>query len=97
MTKKFSEITLQNAVVNASYAASIESELPSADVVAAMGGGTEGWMNAIGQYMMMLQGYMSASDNIHIDGAKDRKSVVLGKSVSVRVALDGGRIIKKKK
>lgn len=70
MTKKFSEITLQNAVVNASYAASIESELPSAEVVAAMGGGQEGWMNAIGQYMMMLQGYMSASDNIHIDGAK---------------------------
>jgi lambda family phage portal protein len=27
-------------------------------------------MNAIGQYMMMLQGYMANSDNIHIDGAK---------------------------
>jgi lambda family phage portal protein len=70
MTKKFSEVTLQNAVVNASYAAAIESELPNHEVIAAMGGGTEGWMNAIGQYMMMLEGYLSTADNIAIDGAK---------------------------
>src|SRR3546814_19270149 len=31
------------------------------------------------------------------DAARDRKSVVEGKSVSVRVDLGGGRIIKKKK
>lgn len=70
MTKRFSEITLQNAVVNASYAAAIESELPNHEVVSALGGGTEGWVNAIGQYMMMLQGYMAQSENIAIDGAK---------------------------
>jgi len=33
MTKKFRDVTLQNAVINASYAATIESELPS-EVVA---------------------------------------------------------------
>jgi lambda family phage portal protein len=70
MTKKFSEVTLQNAVVNASYAAAIESELPNHEVVAAMGGGTEGWMNAVGQYMMMLQSYLGSADNIAIDGVK---------------------------
>lgn len=70
MSKKFSRITLQNAVVNASYAAAVESELPNHEVIAAMGGGTEGWINAIGQYMMMLQGYLSSSDNIAIDGVK---------------------------
>lgn len=70
MTKRFSEVTLQNAVINASYAASIESELPGQEVVAAMGGGQEGWQAAIGTYMTMLQGYLAGSENIAIDGAK---------------------------
>jgi len=70
MTKKFSEITLQNAVVQASYAAAIESELPNHEVVAAMGGGTEGWQTAVGMYMSMLQAYISNADNIAIDGVK---------------------------
>lgn len=70
MTKTFSEVTLQNAVVNASYAAAIESELPNHEVVAAMGGGTEGWVGAVGEYMAMLQSYLGASENIRIDGAK---------------------------
>lgn len=70
MTKKFSEITLQNAVVNASYAAAIESELPSPEIVASMGGSADGWVQAIGQYMTMLQGYLGNSENIAIDGAK---------------------------
>ena len=70
MTKKFSEITLQNAVVNASYAAAIESELPNHEVIAAMGGGAQGYTDAIGEYMLMLQQYLSSSENIAIDGAK---------------------------
>lgn len=70
MTKKFSEITLQNAVVNASYAAAIESELPNPEIVAAMGGSADGWVQAIGQYMTMLQSYLGQSENISIDGAK---------------------------
>lgn len=70
MTKHFSEVTLQNAVINASYAASIESELPNHEVVAAMGGGQQGWEAAIGTYMSMLQSYLAGSENIAIDGAK---------------------------
>ncbi len=70
MTKNFSEITLQNAVINASYAASIESELPPAEIFAAMGGGPEGFESAVGKYLSMLQSYLGASDNIVIDGAK---------------------------
>lgn len=70
MTKKFSEITLQNAVINASYAAAIESELPNAEVITAMGGGAEGYEKAMAQYMTMLSGYLGAAENVHIDGAK---------------------------
>jgi len=70
MTKKFSEVTLQNAVINASFAAAIESELPSPEVVAAMGGGKEGYQDAIANYLTMLEGYLGAADNVHIDGAK---------------------------
>jgi lambda family phage portal protein len=70
MTKKFSEVTLQNAVINASYAAAIESDLPSPEIVAAMGGGPEGLQKALGTYMSMLQSYLAGSENIAIDGAK---------------------------
>lgn len=70
MTKRFSEVTLQNAVINASYAAAIESELPHADIISAMGGGPEGFQRAVGSYMGMLQSYLAGSENIAIDGAK---------------------------
>lgn len=70
MTKKFSEITLQNAVINASYAAAIESELPNAEIVTAMGGGQEGYQAALANYMTMLGQYLGAAENVHIDGAK---------------------------
>lgn len=70
MTKLYSELVLQKAVVDASYAAAIESEMPSPDVIAAMGGGDDGLENALGQYMTMLQDFLGASENIAIDGVK---------------------------
>lgn len=70
MTKKFSEITLQNAVINASYAAAIESELPNAEIITAMGGGADGYQKAIADYLTMLQSYLGGAENVHIDGAK---------------------------
>jgi lambda family phage portal protein len=70
MTKTYSELTLQKAVVDASYAAAVESEMPNADVIAAMGGQEEGMANAIGAYMSMLQDFLGASENIAIDGVK---------------------------
>lgn len=39
LAKKFRDIVLQNAVVQSTYAATIESELPSSDVFAQLGGG----------------------------------------------------------
>lgn len=70
MTKMYSELMLQKAVVDASYAAAVESELPNPEVVAAMGGGPEGYNAAIGNYMSMLQEFLGASENIAIDGVK---------------------------
>jgi lambda family phage portal protein len=70
MTKKFADITLQNAVVNATYAAAIESELPTDVVFASMGAGAPGLANALGEYMTALTNYVGASENIAIDGVK---------------------------
>lgn len=75
MTKKFQEVTLQNAVVNASFAAAIESELPSSEVFSTLGasntngaiGGMEDYMKS---YLGMLGGYLDGAKNISIDGAK---------------------------
>lgn len=75
MTKHFQEITLQNAVVNASYAAAIESELPSADVFATIGAGsTNGALGGAQQYldfyMGALSSYLDQSKSIALDGVK---------------------------
>lgn len=73
MTKKFAEVTLQNAVINATYAAAIESELPN-DMIAATLGQTGGDTNAglmgmYRSYMGALSEYLDAANNIRIDGA----------------------------
>lgn len=74
MTKKFQEITLQNAVINATYAAAIESELPSAQVFEMLGAQTnsvtDGMNNYIGNYLSALNTYLQGAKNIAIDGAK---------------------------
>jgi len=70
MTKQYSEVVLQNAVINASYAAAVESELPTADVVAALGGGVEGYEASLSHFLAMLGEYVGESTNIAIDGAK---------------------------
>lgn len=74
MTKKFEEVTLQNAVINASYAATIESELPREVIVAAMGGGTSdpnvAFLNVVGSYLSKLNDYLRQSNNVSVDGAK---------------------------
>lgn len=73
MTKKFQEIVLQNAVVNATYAAAIESELPGVDVFATLGGGQapiDALNGYLAGYMKSLGAYLEGSKNIAIDGAK---------------------------
>lgn len=71
MTKNFKEITLQNAVINASFAAAIESELPPDAVFQMLGGGQGGsWVDTVGDYMTALEQYIGRASNIQIDGAK---------------------------
>jgi len=70
MTKQFNEIVLQNAVVNASYAAAIESELPKEMVFGALGAGQAGLSGVLQEYLKALGSYTSTSDNIAIDGVR---------------------------
>ena len=73
MTKRFSEITLQSAVINATYAAAIESELPPELVSAMMGAsanGPEAYRAALATHLNAMGQYVEASQNIGIDGAK---------------------------
>ncbi len=70
MTKKFQDVTLQNAVVQASYAAAVESELPREIVFGSMGAGQAGFTEMLGSYMNALSSYVAGSQNIAIDGVK---------------------------
>jgi len=73
ITRKFRDVTLQNAVVNATYAASIESELPSEIVYQQMGAG-QGNNSAVTDYASSFLGavneYVGSSKNMQIDGTK---------------------------
>lgn len=69
MTKHFQEVTLQNAVINATYAAAIESEAPTAEMITAMGGGdADGYQNALGAWLTGLTAYLKGAENITLDG-----------------------------
>lgn len=70
MTRKFKEITLQNAVINASFAAAVESELPPEMIYRSLGAGGPGMAGMLGEYMSALQAYIGGSKNIALDGAK---------------------------
>lgn len=70
MTKKYQDIVLQNAVINATYAATIESELPSEAVYEMMGAGTSNTDAFINNYLGQIQVYAGAAKNLQIDGAK---------------------------
>lgn len=74
--KKFRDITLQNAVVNATYAASIESELPTEVVMQQLGAGNTGTAGADAvtnyaeAYLGAISQYVGSSKHMRIDGAK---------------------------
>lgn len=70
MTKNFQEITLQNAVINASYAAAIESELPPEAVYAQLGLGQRPFGEIIHEMMTNAASYYATAKNMEIDGAK---------------------------
>ena len=74
ITRQFRDVTLQNAVVNATYAASIESELPSEVVFAQMGASSASAGNQIADYaedyLAGVGRYVNASKGMNIDGVK---------------------------
>jgi len=76
MTKRFSEVALQNAVINATYAASIESELPREAAYELIGAGAGAGTEAGGtlaywqKLMTAFEAFYSTAPNIAIDGAK---------------------------
>lgn len=66
-------MVLQYAVVNATYAASIESDMPSADAFATIGGtdnpaqGMGDWAEA---YLGQIAQYSGGAKNLTLDGVK---------------------------
>ena len=72
MTKHLQDVVLQNAVINATYCAAIESEMPTAEMIVAMGGDSSdpaALNDAIGAYLTGLQKYLAGAENIALDGA----------------------------
>lgn len=72
ITQKFRDITLQNAVVNAMYAASIESDLPDEALYSQLGGGNfgDGVVDYATTYLGAISQYIGQSDNLKIDGVR---------------------------
>lgn len=72
ITQKFREVTLQNAVVNASFAAAITSELPSAQVFEALGAGnvSDSIVNYATAYLGAIQAYADGARNMMLDGVR---------------------------
>lgn len=70
MTKNFRDITLQKAVTQATYAATIESDLPSEAIYAALGGGDQSIMPWATDYLGTIAQYTSSAKNLQIDGVK---------------------------
>lgn len=77
IARKFRDVTLQKAVLAASYAATIESELPPEAVYAQLGVGSAGSPNIGGavtdyatEYLASVNAYLGASKHMQIDGVK---------------------------
>lgn len=71
MGKQFRDIVLQNAVLNATYAASIESDLPSDVAMAQAGGGDKHAINNFAaDYLASINEYVGGTRNLQIDGVK---------------------------
>lgn len=76
MTKRYQEVVLQQAVVAATYAAAIESELPSEVVFQQLGGGAtaDDPFSPMAQYLQSYMGalgsYLDEAKGINIDSVK---------------------------
>jgi lambda family phage portal protein len=75
MMRKFRGIVLQNAIVNSTFAATIESELPSEVVFQSLGGGNVGDPGDViteygAAYLSAIDAYTKGSRHMQIDGVK---------------------------
>ena len=75
IAKKYRDVTLQNAIVNATYAATIESELPSEAVFTQIGAGKSGSIGGAAvsyaqDYLAGIAAYTANAKNLHLDGVK---------------------------
>lgn len=71
MRKRFSDVTLQNAVLNASYAASIESDLPASVAMEQAGANDPAAISAFAEsYLGAIDEYTRGGRNLNIDGVK---------------------------
>lgn len=69
MKKKFSDLVLQSAVIQASFAATLQSELPAEALFGQMGGQHTPIDEQVGSYLTAMQKYHSGAKNISLDGA----------------------------
>lgn len=70
MVGKYQDIVLQNAVLGATYAAAIESDLPSSEAFETMGAGDNSMNAWAANYLSAINAYTGDSKNMHIDGLK---------------------------
>lgn len=72
IARKFRDVTLQKAVLAATYAATIESELPAQAVYDQLGGSSTGAAitDYATEFLAAINAYVGASKNMLIDGVK---------------------------
>lgn len=96
MSQKFRQIVLQNAILNATYAATIESELPAEAVFARLGGDAfspeaiaQALQGYIGSHYETMSKLMGGSNHLKIDGVKI-PHLPPGTKLNLNGAGDGG-------
>lgn len=95
MMKNFRQMVLQNAVLNATYAATIESELPSEAIFSRLGATDSPGeiqkliLNYFGGHFGAMNEFMGGSKNLQIDGVKI-PHLPPGSKLNLRGAGQGG-------
>jgi lambda family phage portal protein len=70
MTQRFQDVVLQNAVVNATYAATIESEMPREIVMELLGAENKDLAKSNEAYLGAISGWSEHAKNLMLDGVK---------------------------
>lgn len=93
MARQFRDVMLQNAVVQATYAAVIESDLPAADIFARlMAGDTsadEAIKNGLGAHLALMSEFMQSADQMQMNGVRI-PALPLGSKLHMQAAGQGG-------